>query len=174
MSTGITSVKLPSSLKTVGYAVFYNNSITEVTVPSNIETIGLIAFSKNKISKVTLNEGLKSLGNEAFRYNELTTVTIPSTVTSIGTNAFTNNSLKTILSCFFTFPWILLFCRNHELNQKFGKSTHLIHPIYQSMTGLFIYMGFNSVTIILFIKYRKHSISSNIRWPAIIISDSKQ
>ena len=98
METGIVSVKLPSNLKTVEYAAFYNNSLTEVVVPDSTETLGTVAFSKNKLKKISLAKSLKSIGNECFRYNELTTVTIPSTVTSIGTNAFTNNSLKTIVN----------------------------------------------------------------------------
>ena len=98
METGIVSVKLPSNLKTVEYAAFYNNSLTEVVVPDSTETLGTVAFSRNKLKKISLAKSLKSIGNECFRYNELTTVTIPSTVTSIGTNAFTNNSLKTIVN----------------------------------------------------------------------------
>ena len=98
MEIGIVSVKLPSDLKTIDYAVFYSNNITEVVIPSGVENLGILAFGRNKLKKISLPDTLKSIGVDSFRYNELTTVTIPSKVTSIGTNAFNDNSLKSIVN----------------------------------------------------------------------------
>ena len=52
------SVKLPSTLKTIGSYAFYNTSIQNLTIPKSVETIGMSAFKaygKNKtIAKVKM------------------------------------------------------------------------------------------------------------------------
>ena len=58
MSTGIVSVKLPSSLKEVSYATFYNNKLTEVVIPNGVQTIGQQAFSGNsKLTRIVNKTG---------------------------------------------------------------------------------------------------------------------
>ena len=75
--SGVTTIELPDSLKTIGYGAFMNcHGLKSMTIPSGVETIGECAF---------LN----------CRYLE--TISIPASVTSMGNNVFEDcTSLKTI------------------------------------------------------------------------------
>ena len=85
---GITSVVIPSTVKSIGQSAFQNNKLTEVTIPSSVTSIGLYAFADNQITEVTIPSSVTSIDWGAFYNNKLTEVTIPSSVTSIGRNAF--------------------------------------------------------------------------------------
>ena len=104
---GITSVVIPSTVKSIGDRAFANNQITEVVIPSSVTSIGdsaffnnqLVsltisgsvggsAFGNNKLTTLTLLDGVVSIGGSAFDDNQLTEVVIPSSVTSIGRGAF--------------------------------------------------------------------------------------
>ena len=73
---GITSVIIPSTVRTIGEGAFYGNQLTELTIPSSVTSIGA----------------------SAFKNNQLTEVVIPSSVTSIGDNAFAENRNITIIN----------------------------------------------------------------------------
>ena len=75
--SGVTTIELPDSLKTIGYGAFMNcHGLKNMTIPSGVETIGEDAF---------LN----------CRYLE--TISIPASVTSIGKSVFGScSNLKTI------------------------------------------------------------------------------
>ena len=90
---GITSVVIPSTVKSIGGSAFENNQLTEVTIPSSVTSIGSYAFHSNKLTSITLLDGVVSIGENAFENNQLTEVTIPSSVTSIGSYAFSGNKL---------------------------------------------------------------------------------
>ena len=85
---GLLSVRLPTTLKSIGFGAFPLNSLTTVTIPDSVTSIGQAAFIENDISSLTLGTGLTSIGELAFGTNDLTTVTIPDSVTSIGVDAF--------------------------------------------------------------------------------------
>ena len=104
---GITSVVIPSTVKSIGDRAFVNNQITEVVIPSSVTSIGdsaffnnqLVsltisgsvggsAFGNNKLTTLTLLDGVVSIDLGAFSGNQLTEVVIPSSVTSIGRGAF--------------------------------------------------------------------------------------
>ena len=75
--SGVTTIELPDSLKTIGYGAFTScHGLKNMTIPSGVETIGENAF---------LN----------CRYLE--TISIPASVTSIGKSVFDScSNLKTI------------------------------------------------------------------------------
>ena len=93
---GILSVRLPTTLKSIGVGAFPVNSLTTVTIPDSVTSIGRAAFTENKISSLTLGTGLTSIGELAFGTNYLTTVTIPDSVTSIGDDAFAENKISSL------------------------------------------------------------------------------
>lgn len=111
--TALTTVSLPTGLKTIGYRAFYkctslksmtipatvttadrifgkSGSITKVTFEAGMTTIpSKILMNANSVTTVTMKSGVKTIGSKAF-YNctGLKTVSLPSTVTSINTSAF--------------------------------------------------------------------------------------
>lgn len=67
-SGSVKSIKLPKTLKYIGYRCFWESKLT---------------------GELILPEGLESIGIEAFRYNPyVTSVTLPSTLTTLGDMAF--------------------------------------------------------------------------------------
>ena len=66
--SGVTTIELPDSLKTIGYGAFMNcQGLKNMTIPSGVETIGEDAF---------------------LNCRSLETISIPASVTSIGKSAF--------------------------------------------------------------------------------------
>lgn len=119
--TGLKSVQLPSSIKTVGASAFsgcssletlvlneglesLGNSVFEgcaklqqVVFPSTLQSVGSYAFMDcSELSSVTLNDGLTQLGSSAFSRSVLQAVHIPKTLTSIGSYAFRTETLAEI------------------------------------------------------------------------------
>ena len=88
--TSLTSINIPSTIKTIGERAFNNTGLTKITVPNTVTTIEASAFRNNKeLTTVTLPSGLTTLSEYIF-YNcpKLKNITIPSKVTSIGDLAF--------------------------------------------------------------------------------------
>jgi hypothetical protein len=67
-----------------------NKNLTSVSLPSTLKTIEDYAFYGTNLSNVKLPEGLESIGDYAFASTNLVNVTIPNSVTVIGENAFDN------------------------------------------------------------------------------------
>lgn len=89
----LTSVKLPSTLVTVGKGTFSKCSLlTSVDVPASVTTIATFAFNDcPKLEQVTLHEGVKTIESNAFlAVVSMKSITIPQTVTEIGGWAFKN------------------------------------------------------------------------------------
>ena len=89
--SNITSVKLPSTLKSIPYLGFYRcKNLNNVVIPANIKEIGDNAFSWcESLTNLTISEGVEHIGEAAFfRCNSLNEVTIPRSVTQIDMHAF--------------------------------------------------------------------------------------
>jgi len=74
----------------IGESAFDSENITSITIPSSVKTIGAWAFvACTSLTNVTLSSGLTSIGIAAFyACTSLTSITIPGSVTSIGGSAF--------------------------------------------------------------------------------------
>ena len=89
--SNITSVKLPSTLKSIPYLGFYwCKNLNNVVIPGNVKEIGDNAFAWcESLSNLTVSEGVEHIGQAAFfRCNNLNEVTIPKSVTQIDMHAF--------------------------------------------------------------------------------------
>lgn len=106
-----TAITIRSGTKYIVDGAFASSGIGSVKIPSSVETIGRDAFSKCKeLSSVFMDPGvlnakdpsvykLKSIGNLAFyECKKLNSVDIPVTVTSIGTEAFRDCEALTFIN----------------------------------------------------------------------------
>lgn len=87
----ITSVKFPSTLKSISKLGFYwCKNLNNVVIPGTVKEIGDNAFSWcESLSNLTISEGVEHIGEMAFfRCNNLNEVTIPRSVTQIDLQAF--------------------------------------------------------------------------------------
>ena len=94
----ITTLKLPSTLQTIGMQAFHRcSALQSIEFNSNIKTIGYAAFDGcSNLTTLTLPEGLEKISGHAFRdCSKLTTINIPSTVNYIGTWAFLGSGVTT-------------------------------------------------------------------------------
>lgn len=116
------SLKVPSTLKTIGKAAFIaNDGLTSITIPKNaqleeigdsafeycfrlqsldlpdsLRKIGNAAFRKcQSMTRVNLGGGITELGDDVFNYCiKLTKLTAPDTLEKIGTNVFKEYNKK--------------------------------------------------------------------------------
>ena len=89
--SNITSVKLPSTLKSISHLGFYwCKNLNNVVIPGNVKEIGDSAFAWNEsLTNLTIEEGVEHIGQAAFfRCNNLNEVTIPRSVNRIDMHAF--------------------------------------------------------------------------------------
>lgn len=87
----ITSVKFPSTLKSISKLGFYwCKNLNNVVIPGTVKEIGDNAFSWcESLSNLTIEEGVEHIGEAAFfRCNNLNEVTIPKSVKQIDLHAF--------------------------------------------------------------------------------------
>lgn len=87
----LTSIKIPSSVTSIGRFALAYTKITSVTIPSSIKYIDEGAFYLNKeLTNVELPTGIDSIGIGAFACTKLTTVNIPASLTKLGNGVFGN------------------------------------------------------------------------------------
>lgn len=89
--SNITSVKFPSTLKSISHLGFYLcKNLNNIVIPGNVKEIGNNAFSWcESLSNLTISEGVEHIGEAAFfRCNNLNEVTIPRSVKQIDMHAF--------------------------------------------------------------------------------------
>ena len=102
------TLKLPSSLKTIGIGAFATNAnLTELEIPASVEEIRAGAFYAAPLTKLTLHEGLKEIKSTgeyngetdeiaAFGSSVLKELSIPSSVTKVESKAFANAKFENL------------------------------------------------------------------------------
>ena len=97
--TALARIDLPSSLTTIGGSAFMSSGLTAVVLPDSVREVGAQAFRNcSKLQSVTLSSGMTTISARLFENaDKLTTVTIPASIQSIGEDAFNGcDGLKTI------------------------------------------------------------------------------
>lgn len=115
----VSSVTLPSTLRTIGSYAFEHSQLTELTLPDGFEKAGTWAFAyTNQLTRVDLGGAtelpsgafiyatsltevnfrsdlarLTRIGESAFQEASLSSVILPDSVTSIGASAFAKNRM---------------------------------------------------------------------------------
>lgn len=86
----LTSISLPSSLKSLGSRAIYNTGITQITLPKSVRSIGREAFARNfALQSINIPNGIKEIPTSAFENcSSLEEIVIPDSVTSIDFAAF--------------------------------------------------------------------------------------
>ena len=87
---GCKNTTIHRSVTNIGYKAFHDcESISTISIPSSIKTIGISAFEGCSLTSIILNEGLTSIGESAFRHcGSLESIEIPNTVTTMGGGVF--------------------------------------------------------------------------------------
>ena len=95
--SGLTDVKLPNSVTSIGEEAFEGCGLTNITLPSKVNSIGSFAFYQcSSLTSITLPDSVTSIGDDAFEFcSSLTNITLPSKVNSIGNFAFSHCSSLT-------------------------------------------------------------------------------
>ena len=86
----LTSVSLPSTLKTIEGSAFSGSALTSVSIPSSVTTIKSNAFYNCPLTSANIPSGIKIIYSYSFYGAKFSSITIPSTVTEIGDYAFGN------------------------------------------------------------------------------------
>ena len=87
--TNLGSIKLPSTIKSIGVWAFAGCTFKEIELPEGLTSIGTNAFRGSQLTTLTLPGTTATIGDYAYSYNSsLTSVIIPLSVQSIGTGAF--------------------------------------------------------------------------------------
>lgn len=85
----ITSITLPSSLKTIEDKAFWGTeSLKSISIPDQVTSIGWNAFYVSGLEIVTFGSSLESIARGAFAGTDISSITLPSTMISIGEEAF--------------------------------------------------------------------------------------
>ena len=87
--TELRAIVIGEGITRVGDFTFMNDrGVTSVTLPSTLRSVGRRAFSLLPAERITLPEGLQSIGETAFAGGKMKEIVIPASVTEIGPAAF--------------------------------------------------------------------------------------
>ena len=97
---GLTSVSIPNSVTSIGWASFMGTSLASFIIPNSVTSIGNSAFKGCKgLNSITIPNSVTYIGGAAFEdCTSITSITIPESVTEIGNYAFEGCSRLTSLT----------------------------------------------------------------------------
>ena len=93
----LTEINLPDGLTSIGTSAFMNNALVSVVMPDSLRTMGDGVFSNNQtLTSVKLSSGLKTITKGCFTSCPIDSIVIPEGVTTIAANAFKGNGATSI------------------------------------------------------------------------------
>ena len=92
----LTTVTIPSSVKSIGVGAFATNQLVEFTIPSSVNSIASRAFTANQLATISIPPSVTSLGDSVFANNKLTSISIPATLTELKETVFYGNLLTSV------------------------------------------------------------------------------
>ena len=96
-SEGITRIRIPNSVITIGERAFLDNRLATVIIPNSVTSIGALAFSGNhELTGVVIPDSVTSIGGSAFSSCSITDITIPDNLTVIERQVFLSNRLTSV------------------------------------------------------------------------------
>ena len=89
-ATNIQTIKLPSTIESVGIMAFVQSPIVTIDLPQNLKEIGMGAFMLSSLTEISISDSITSIGNHAFYgCSGLTSITVKAmTPPTFGTSAF--------------------------------------------------------------------------------------
>lgn len=87
-TTNLKSISLPKGLEVLQERAFNASGITSIVIPGSVKTVGALAFLQSYIEKATIEEGVEILESSAFRQCGLKEITIPGSVKEIKDSCF--------------------------------------------------------------------------------------
>lgn len=86
---GITSVKIPDSVVSIGENALSDIPITEIIIPDSVKEIGIMAFMFcSLLERAVLSKSLKTIGASCFEKTDIREIVIPESVECIEDSAF--------------------------------------------------------------------------------------
>ncbi|HFU4085559.1 TPA: leucine-rich repeat protein, partial [Streptococcus suis] len=93
----LTTIILPSTLRTIGANAFANTSLKRIVLPPGMKKIPDGLLQGTKVEEFVIPEGVEEIGDLAFANNSsLKSVVLPSSLKKIGYGAFQNTGLESI------------------------------------------------------------------------------
>ncbi|HFI0135002.1 TPA: leucine-rich repeat protein [Streptococcus suis] len=93
----LTTIILPSTLRTIGANAFANTSLKRIVLPPGMKKIPDGLLQGTKVEEFVIPEGVEEIGVQAFAYNTfLKSVVLPSSLKKIGYGAFQNTGIESI------------------------------------------------------------------------------
>ncbi|HEM5095318.1 TPA: leucine-rich repeat protein [Streptococcus suis] len=93
----LTTIILPSTLRTIGANAFSNTSLKRIVLPPGMKKIPDGLLQGTKVEEFVIPEGVEEIGVQAFAYNPfLKSVVLPSSLKKIGYGAFQNTGIESI------------------------------------------------------------------------------
>ena len=148
--SGLTSINIPTSIKSINDYTFYNCSGLqgELIIPNSVTSIGNYAFSycSGLQGELIIPDAVTSIGASTFYHcSGLTSVTIPNSVTSIGAQAFCGcGGLQGEL----TIPNSVKSIGNYAFSGCIGLTSIIINSV--TSMGHYAFSGCAGLTSIIF------------------------
>ena len=86
---GLTTVNIPSTVKSIGMRAFANTAITEIVIPEGVTVIAdMCFFGCKQLASITIPETVTSIGYQPFYNTAVTELVVPGAVESFGESPF--------------------------------------------------------------------------------------